>query len=482
MRSCILFCGMGLFLAGSVSAQPAGPANVVRTHAKRLAIEHVTVVDGTGAAPKHDETVLVEDGRIVYVGALKRAPVGKDDEIIDGRGMSLIPGLVGMHEHMFYPSPVAGPPVAIEQFVTAPLLYLASGVTTARTAGSMDPYGDLSMKRGIDAGRIIGPDLDLTTPYLEGSPAAIPQMHELTDADDARRLVRYWHDEGFSSVKAYSDVTTDELAAGIDEAHRLGMKITGHLCSVGYAKAIELGMDNFEHGPFASPDGDLEVGKIPDMCRSAPDQKSARVVLSDISNTVSPDGDEANALIRLMVEHHVPLTSTLAVLEGAVGMSDQRRATLEKLLHPVVWNYLNTPSPARKGLEDLLSRSLKKEMVFEHAFAKAGGVLMAGCDPTGEGFTFPGLGDQRNVELLVQAGFTVPEAIRIATLNGAIFEGRQDDIGSIEVGKRADLVLLQGDIANDVSAIERPSLVFKKGVGYDSQAIYQSVAGQVGLH
>ncbi|HEY4369818.1 MAG TPA: amidohydrolase family protein [Steroidobacteraceae bacterium] len=482
MRFATLLSGIGLMLAGIASADPVGSANFVRNHAERVAIEHVTIIDGTGRPARIDETVFIVAGRIVYVGASKHAPVKKDDEIIDGHGMSLIPGLVGMHEHMFYPSPVAGPPVAIEQFVTAPLLYLASGVTTARTAGSMDPYGDLAMKRGIDAGRIIGPDLDLTTPYLEGSPSALPQMHELTDVNDARRLVRYWHDEGFSSVKAYSDVTADELAAGINEAHRLGMKITGHLCSVGYTKAIELGMDNFEHGPFASPDGDLDAGRIPDMCRSAPDQKSARFVLSDISSDVLPDGAEVRALIDLMVKRRVPLTSTLAVLEGAVGMSEQRRVVLAKLLHPVVWNYLNTPSPARKGLEDLLSRSLKKEMAFELAFAKAGGVLMAGCDPTGEGFTFAGLGDQRNVELLVQAGFTAPEAIRIATLNGAIFEGRQVDIGSIEVGKRADLVLLDGDIASDVHAIEHPALVFKAGVGYDSKAIYESIAGQVGLH
>jgi hypothetical protein len=260
------------------------------------------------------------------------------------------------------------------------------------------------------------------------------------------------------------------------------MKVTGHLCSVGYAKAMDLGIDNFEHGPFASPDGDLDSERAPDMCRAAKPTTPPRSVLSSVASDVSPDSPEVKQLIELLVSRHVPVTSTLAVLEGGVGMSDVRKDQLKTLLHPAVWSFISTSSPARTGLEKLLSQSLHKEMVFERAFASAGGTLMAGCDPTGEGFTFAGLGDERNVELLVQAGFSVPEAIRIATLNGAVFEGRDKDIGSVEVGKRADLVLLSGDIAQDVGAMERPELVFKTGVAYDSQAIYKSLAGHVGLH
>src|SRR5262249_6355543 len=108
--------------------------------------------------------------------------------------------------------------------------------------------------------------------------------------------------------------------------------------------------------------------------------------------------------------------------------------------------------------------------------------LMAGCDPTGDSHTIAGLGDQRNIELLVEAGFTIPQVIRIASLNGAIYLGRDRDVGSVEIGKRADLVLLDGDLARDVSVIQRQERVSKAGVGYDSQAIYASLAGQVGLH
>jgi imidazolonepropionase-like amidohydrolase len=120
-------------------------------------------------------------------------------------------------------------------------------------------------------------------------------------------------------------------------------------------------------------------------------------------------------------------------------------------------------------------------MKFEREFVAAGGVLMAGCDPTGDGHTLAGLGDQRNIELLVEAGFTPVEAIHIATQNGATFLGIGDQVGTVTAGKQADLVLLNGDLTKNVTAIENPELVFKSGVGYDSKAIYDSLRGKVGL-
>ncbi|WP_010187885.1 amidohydrolase family protein [Sphingomonas sp. PAMC 26605] len=480
------YIGLSIFLAGL--AHPAvGQSNtslpgIVTEAGKPVAITHVIVVDGTGAAVRPDQTVIVKGSRIIASGPAGHIKIPKIAQVIDGRGKSLIPGLVGMHEHMFYASPIAGPPIPIEQFVTAPRLYLASGVTTARTAGSMDPYGDLELKRGIDAGKMIGPDLTLSTPYLEGAVPAVPTMHALSGPDDARRLVRYWYDQGFRSVKAYADVSADELAAGINEAHSLGLTVTGHLCSVGYKNAMSLGIDNFEHGPFVSPDGDLDRERKPDLCRRLDGPQTGRAVLGHITTNVSPNDAEVSDLIQQMVRQHVALTSTLAVLEGGTDMSEKRRARLQALLHPAVWTYLNEASPERAARGALFLQAMRKEMAFERAFVKAGGLLMAGCDPTGDGFTLAGLGDQRNVELLVGAGFSVPDTIRIATLNGAKFDGKSDEIGSIEVGKRADLVLLNGDISRDVTAIEAPAIVFKAGVGFDSATLYKSVTGQAGLH
>jgi imidazolonepropionase-like amidohydrolase len=462
------------------SAQPPAAPDPVRERGPLTAIVHVTVIDGTGAAPRANQTILIDHDRIAAVGADGAVALPAGVRTIDGTGHTAIPGLVGMHEHMFRPASVDGPFIGNEMFASFPPLYLASGVTTARTAGSMDPYGDLGIRREIAAGHLIGPDLDLTTPYLEGPPPAIPQLHPLRDAAEARAMVRYWAALGFTSAKAYMNITSAELAAAIDEAHRHGMKLTGHICSVGYEEAVRLGIDNLEHGPFAAPDGDLDSARATGLCsRAAP---ATGPVIREVVQNVELDAPAVQHLIQTLVAHHVPITSTLAVLEGGDRPDLAAIPHLHDLLAPDIWAWELRRHAAEHARADFYAMMLRKEMAFERAFAAAGGILMAGCDPTGDGHVIAGLGDQRNIELLVEAGFTVPEAIRIATLNGAIYLGRAAEIGSIAAGKRADIVLLDGDLASDVRAIERPILVFKNGIGYDSQMIYASLRGQVGLH
>jgi hypothetical protein len=174
-------------------AQQGGSApTFIREQDPVIALTHVEVIDGTGAAPLADQTVVIDRGKISAVGVAMSIDVPGGAKVIDGTGKTVIPGMVGMHEHLFYPAPADGPLTAIEQFFSFPALYLASGVTTARTAGSMDPYGDLQVKIQIDSGKMPGPNLFLTTPYLQGVPGFIPQLHELKDADEARAFVRYW--------------------------------------------------------------------------------------------------------------------------------------------------------------------------------------------------------------------------------------------------------------------------------------------------
>jgi imidazolonepropionase-like amidohydrolase len=123
---------------------------------------------------------------------------------------------------------------------------------------------------------------------------------------------------------------------------------------------------------------------------------------------------------------------------------------------------------------------IKRDMQLELAFAKAGGLLLAGPDPTGDGGVAAGLGDQREIELLVEAGFTPVEAIKVATWNGAVYMGKQDQIGSVAVGKNADLVVVKGNPAARISDVENVEIVFKDGVGYDSQKLLDSVKGRYG--
>ena len=483
MRKCSIAV-IGVFIAcsfgvASVAAQQPGAApNFIRENAPIIVLTHVELIDGTSSAPQSDQAVIIDHGKIAAIGVTGSVTVPSGAKLIDATGKTVIPGIVGMHEHIFYPASGDGPLTAVEQFYSFPPLYLASGVTTARTTGSMDPYGDLAVKARVDSGKMLGPKFYLSTPYLQGAPSLIPQMYELRDAEDSRSFVRYWHSVGFTSVKAYVDVTPDELRAGIDEAHKLNMKVTGHLCSVGYNEAAEMGIDNLEHGPFGAPDGELYSKRQPGLC--GPDYFAE---LQDIVMNVEPDSPQLQQTIQNLVSHHVAITSTLAVLEGGLRPSMDRNGLMTRtrmLLVPEAWSKVMTGRANREAMDSFFQTLLQKEMKFEREFVAAGGLLMAGCDPTGDGHTLAGLGDQRNIELLAESGFTPAEAIHIATQNGAAFLGEAERIGTVAAGKQADLVLLDGDLANDITTIERPEVVFKAGVGYDSGAIYQSLRGKVG--
>jgi imidazolonepropionase-like amidohydrolase len=462
-------------LAAQQEASPV--SHYVREGAPVLVLEHVRLIDGTGAAPKDNMRIDIVGGKVKAIQfAGFRSPYPAHAKVLDMTGKTVIPGLVGMHEHLFYPLPQRpgdGVPYYGEAVDSAPRLYLAGGVTTARTGGSLDAYTDLELKRAIEAGTMPGPKLDVTGPYLEGKGTFALQMHQLSDPEDAARMVDYWAAEGVTSFKAYNYLTADELKAAIDHAHAHGIKITGHLCSVGFRQAAALGIDNLEHGLVV--DTEFYPDKKPDEC------PSPRAAADYMEKSIDVEGPEVQGMIRDLVAHHVAITSTLAILETFAPNRppmERESAALKTLTPNAAAAYLEQRAViAGRGSSKLFTM----EMRFERDFVAAGGRLMAGCDPTGYGGVVPGFGDQRNIELLVEAGFSPVEAIRIATLNGAEFLGRAADIGSIEPGKAADIVVLDGNPAARIEDIEKVDLVIKDGVGYDPAKLIQSVTGLVGL-
>jgi hypothetical protein len=312
--------------------------------------------------------------------------------------------------------------------------------------------------------------MDATAPYLEGAPTIFAQMHELTGTDDAKRMVDYWADEGMTSFKAYMNISRDELATAIREAHARHFKLTGHLCSVTWPEAIDLGIDDFEHGPVFT-DTEFVSGKKPDVC---PTGGTASWAKRDMNEPA------VQALIQKLVSGHVAVTSTLPVFESsAPGRPRLQQRTLDAMAAESAQSYLTMR--AAIPLDSPMTALLRKEMDFEVAFVKAGGLLLAGPDPTGNGGVLPGFGDQREIELLVEAGFTPEQAIQIATENGAVFLGLQDRIGTLEAGKQADMVLIKGDPSQKIDDIENVEIVFKNGVGYDSKKLIESIRGQVGI-
>lgn len=331
----------------------------------------------------------------------------------------------------------------------------------------------MKVRARIESGLAPGPRLELSAPYLEGAGTPFAQMIELAGPDEAKRFVAFWADSGMTSFKAYMHITRAELAAAASEAHRRQLKITGHLCSVTWPEAIAAGIDDFEHGPIYT-DSELVTDKRTDECPK-PQQLRSSWLAEPI------DGPRVSALIKLLVDHHVAVTSTLPVFEGGVpGRPPPQRRTLEAMAPGARESYL-TERALIDPAESWRAALLAKEMAFERAFARAGGLLLAGCDPTGNGGVLPGFGDQREIELLVEAGFSPVEAIQIATANGARFLGRDAEIGTLAPGKRADLVLVKGDPATSITDLENVELVFKDGIGYDAHRLVESVRGQVGL-
>jgi imidazolonepropionase-like amidohydrolase len=295
-------------------------------------------------------------------------------------------------------------------------------------------------------------------------------MHELTGPDDAKRTVDYWAAEGMTSFKAYMNITREELRVAIEEAHARKLKLTGHLCSVTWPEAVALGIDDLEHGPVFA-DTEFAADKKPDVCAQG---GSMAWLKQDVN------GAAVQELIHNLVSHHVAVTSTLPVFEAGVpGRPKIQRRTLDAMSAESRESYLT--ARAFVTMDSPMMSLMRKEMDFEVAFSKAGGLLLAGPDPTGNGGVLPGFGDQREVELLVEAGFTPLEAIQIATENGAIYLGQQDRIGTLVAGKQADLVLIKGDPSKNIEDIENVETVFKAGVGYDSKKLIDSVRGQVGI-
>jgi enamidase len=284
-------------------------------------------------------------------------------------------------------------------------------------------------------------------------------------------MVNFWADEGATSFKAYMHITRAELVAAIEEAHKRGLKVTGHLCSVTFREAASLGIDDLEHAFFVATD--FVSDKKPDEC---PGQAAGQAAVA----AVDPKSDAVRTVIADLVRQHVALTSTLTVFEtfvpgrplppGLEMLEPQLRTQFEQR-HAANANNSHSPYPALYA----------KASALELAFVRAGGLLLTGTDPTGGGGVIAGYANERALELLVESGFTPLEAIKIGTLNGATFLGRSDKVGSIALGKQADLVVLAGDPSARIADVRNVELVFKQGVGYDPAKLRESVKGKVGL-
>jgi len=435
-----------------------------------VALIHATIIDGTGAPAKNDQAIIIIKGRISKTGNAKNITIPASAKILDCTGKTIIPGMVMMHEHLFYGESLPPYYLGVEMPISFPRLYLAGGATTIRTAGSVEGQTDLNIKKAIDKGQMPGPDIDVTAPYIEREFLPIPEVQFIKSSEEAAEEVNYWIARGCTSFKVYMDITKDDLKAVVTLAHQHHLKVTGHLCSLTYREAAELGIDNLEHGFI--PSSDFVTGKKENVCAFGSVTPSLKNL--DVNSQAMKD------LMKFLIEKKVTITSTLPVFEPNTGremIPGGGDAALAPQIKEAVEKNYNVA-----GNDSSDAALFKKEMTWEKQFVEMGGKLMAGVDPTGAGRTIPGYADRHVLELLVEAGFSLPMAVKICSLNAAEYLGRDKDIGSIEEGKRADLVLIDGDIQKDIHAVRNTEIVFRNGIGYDSKKLFESVKGMVGLH
>jgi enamidase len=441
--------------------------NFVKLDAALIALTNARVIDGTGGPAREAQTIVIKGRNIAAIGDSSTLKPPGGATVLDLTGKTVIPGLVMVHEHLYYPT---GPQVYGQVGQSFVRLYLAGGVTTMRTGGNVHGVMDLNLKRLIDDGEQPGPAIDATAPYLNG-PNPFLQMQALKNAGDARQHVEYWASLGATSFKAYMAITRAELGAAIDAAHARGLKVTGHLCSVTYSEAADLGIDNLEHGFIAATD--FVSGKKPDVC---PGQSQGQQTIAALDE----NGAAFTSLVKKLIDRKVALTSTLTVFE-TLTPGRPLPPGLDVLLPQLKKQFDDNYARTAQNKQSNLIKLFPKELALERAFVKAGGLLIAGTDPTGGGGVVPGYSNQRQIELLVEAGFTPVEAIAIATRNGATYLGREARIGTIAFGKQADLVVINGDPSRTIADIRNVETVFKHGIAYDPVKLIDSVRERVGL-
>jgi len=435
-----------------------------------IALTHTTLIDGTGAPAKRDQTIVITGSTITQVGPSDSAKIPAGARVLDLTRKTVFPGIVGMHEHLYFAAYVEDHAPTLNQMsYSFPRLYLAGGVTTIRTAGALEGYTDLELKQQIDDGNEPGPTIHVTAPILDGPSYSL--MHHLKDPEEAARTVRYWSEEGATSFKVYGHVTRAEARAVIDEAHRYGAKVAGHLCSLGYIEAAELGIDSIEHGFLL--DTEFNPRKVADDCPSG----------NQVGWLASADVDDPalKKLFSVLIQHRVAITSTLPVFADYAGDAPSVDPRVLEVLLPESRASCLEQRSHMGNPHNPMGAIVEKEMKLEKMFVDTGGTLLAGLDPTGTGCVVAGFGDQREIELLVKSGFRPVEAIRIATLNGAQFLNIADKVGTVAVGKQADLVIVRGDPSQRIEDIENVETVFKAGAGFDAAKLIQSAKAQVGL-
>ena len=427
---------------------------------KTIAFTNATLIDGTGNDIKRNQTIIVENGLFKALGSTNNTAIPKEILTINLNGKTVIPGIIGMHNHLHIPGfPYVGD--------IAAKLYLANGVTTIQTCGAASPYKELELAKKIALGKHIGPDIIPSAPFITGE-GGNPNMIIPKNENHLKDTMQHWINQGVKWFKVYRNTHPNDLKIIIDEAHKNNAKVRGHLCSITFEEAAKLGIDAIEHGLNSM--SDFRTGKNYGICNG--DRKYI--------DSLDLNSDKVHQLLQLLVQKKVFLTSTLSIFEASIPNRihiDNR--TLEIMSPYLKSQYKENKKELESKKQDFTrNKRLKRIMQLEYQYYKMGGLVCAGVDAGRH--VLPGFGDQRNYELLLEAGFSVEQAIQIMTGNGARAL-EINSIGTIELGKTANFVILNGDLENNATIIKNVETVFKNGIGYNPIKILNDNKGKFGL-
>ncbi len=432
--------------ADNMSALADISKSIPGSKSNSLAIVGATLIDGTGAAPISDSAVVIQNGLIKAAGPRSKVKIPKDANVVDAKGKFLLPGLWDMHAHF-------------EQVEWGPI-YLAAGVTTVRDCGNEFEF-ITAVRDAIAQGRGLGPRL-LLAGIVDGSGPGAIGVARVDTPEQARTWVDRYHDAHFQQMKIYSSVKLEEVKAVADEAHRLGMTVTGHVPEKLTAfQVIEAGQDQINHLGYIS-----EIMHAP----TPPDAKFEDRVKATVN--IDLHSAEAQKAIAFLKEHHTVLDPTMALFELFDATTANPPASFEpginKIAPELAQPLTDVPPPSARS--ELQQRAFEKEIEMLGALHKAGIPIVAGTDQA-----VPGHSLHREIELYVQAGFTPMEAIQAATIVPARAMGIDKELGTVEKGKRGDLILIEGDPLADIHNTRNVEYVVTNGTMYHTAELWQSV-------
>jgi imidazolonepropionase-like amidohydrolase len=434
--------------ADGMAAMADVSKGITGSRAATVALVGGTLVDGTGRPALSDATVVIRDGRIVAVGPYPKIKIPRNAEVVDARGKTILPGLWDMHAHF-------------EQVEWGPI-YLAAGVTTVRDCGNEFEF-ITAVRDAIAQGRGLGPRI-LAAGLVDGSGPRALGVARVDAPEQARQWVDRYHDAGFQQMKIYSSVKLEEVKAVAEEAHRLGMTVTGHVPEgLNAYQVIEAGQDQINHVPYVT---EMMLASLPASAQRIDRLKA--VAALNLNST------EAQKAISFLKEHHTVIDPTLAFYEFISASTARPLASFEpgvdKVAPELANQFTDVGSPAPPPYAEVLEKAFAMDLAIVAALHRAGIPIVAGTDQT-----VPGHSLHREIELYTQAGFTPLEAIQAATIVPARVMGLDRELGTVEVGKRADLILLGANPLDDIRNIRKVEFVVTDGKMYNCAGLWRSV-------